>query len=227
MTLFARHTRQVSTKALLVVAALVVLGPALVAVSGFGRASHRLGARLATLSPLSTLPIVSDFDGDHKLEQAELSSRGPLKTIYVTLGRSAWQSWSFDPGVAEKGRLVSGDFDSDGDADLVWLSQSYPKKSVVWYGDGHGNFSIATNPQRELHRLRAMLSGKSQSAVTDHSIDHGLLAVLLMGFGIALSHNGFQFADPASRGARVHPAPPVSTPALGIVRKRGPPSGRS
>jgi hypothetical protein len=89
------------------------------------------------------LPLFSDFDGDNKLDQAELFSYGSLKSIHVSFGKFVWKYLSFDSGVQDRGRLVSDDVDSDGDEDLVWISQDSPTL-VMWLGDGHGGFSRAS-----------------------------------------------------------------------------------
>src|SRR5262249_27297359 len=104
----------------------------------------------ASLYPISsdTLPLFSDFDGDKKLDQAQLFSNGAQKSIHVSLGNSSSKSLYFDSGVQDHGRLVSDDIDSDGDTDLVWISQSHPRRFVTWLGDGRGNFALAGEHDR-------------------------------------------------------------------------------
>src|SRR5262249_57893843 len=89
---------------------------------------------------------------------------GAQKSIHVSLGKFAWTSLSFDSGVQDRGRLVSDDIDSDGDADLVWVSQSYPRTFVAWLGDGRGNFSIDTRHDRA--PAQAMLETRQQTRLT-------------------------------------------------------------
>src|SRR5215471_12028066 len=90
----------------------------------------------ASVPPLSIetyLPVFADFDGDNKLDRASLSSNGQFKTIHVALGNSSRHSLSFDSDVADRGALISGDVDADGDLDLIWISQS-ARKFVTWLG---------------------------------------------------------------------------------------------
>jgi hypothetical protein len=85
-------------------------------------------------------PLFSDFDGDHKIDCAELSSDGRFKQIRLTLGKSISRPLSFESQEGDRGVLLSSDLDRDGDLDLVWVSQNSPGQVVAWLGDGHGNF---------------------------------------------------------------------------------------
>src|SRR5215467_2248353 len=89
------------------------------------------------------LPLLSDFEGDHKLDQAILTSNGERKTIYIAFGNSSWTSVSFDSGEHDRGELVSADVNHDGDIDLVWIAQR-ARRFITWLGDGHGHFAIST-----------------------------------------------------------------------------------
>jgi hypothetical protein len=152
------------------------------AIPSFG-ASHR------GISP-DSLPLFSDFDGDNKLDQAELISNGSQKSIHVSLGKFSWTSLSFDSGVSDRGHLVSDDIDSDGDADLLWISQSSPKTVVLWLGDGRGNFSRADEHERG--RIQAFLLQARQPQISDDSNDDTALSVLQSTTEIALAPRSFE-----------------------------------
>src|SRR5262245_47777559 len=82
-------------------------------------APARSGSDFHSPFSLYSQPVFSDFDGDNKLDTVEFSSIGTEKHIHVTLGNFVWKSLSFDSGVQDRGRLMSDDFDRDGDADLI------------------------------------------------------------------------------------------------------------
>jgi hypothetical protein len=151
------------------------------AIPSFGASHHGI-------SP-DALPVFSDFDGDNKLDQAELISNGSQKSIHVSLGKFAWTSLSFDSGVSDRGHLVSDDFDRDGDADLVWISQSSPETIVLWLGDGRGNFSRAN--EHEAGRIEALLVRAEQPRITDDSSEDASPSVLQPTTEIALTPNSF------------------------------------
>ena len=222
MTPFGRRNKDLFPKLSLLVPAAVVLVPWLLAVFGFGWTSHNLHP--AGFS-LSARPVFSDFDGDHKLDQAELSSRGRFKTIYVTLGKSSWRSLFFDSVVSDKGRLVSGDLDNDGDDDLIWMSQGNPEEFVIWLGDGRGDFSIATKPEANLHRIHALLNDEAPSGLSDNSTGRELsCALLLAPVWIGLLKTQYQFHIVSAQTWQPNQTRAASMPYLSVLRKRGPPS---
>jgi hypothetical protein len=49
-------------------------------------------APLPSMQLPENLPVLSDFDGDHKLDQVILSSSGSVKIISIAFGRSSWIS---------------------------------------------------------------------------------------------------------------------------------------
>src|SRR5712691_1858545 len=130
-----RTSRLFRTLKLLFLTAVVVAGPWL-----FATPVH------ADSPFLSLRPVFSDFDGDNHLDQARLSSHGSHKQIHVHLQESSSKTLSFDSGMSDPGSLLLGDIDRDGDADLVWMSQSDSPVVVFWMGDGHGNFTFINDP---------------------------------------------------------------------------------
>ena len=169
------------------------------------------------------LPIFSDFDRDNRLDQAELFSNGAQKSIHVSLGQSGWKFLSFDSGVLDRGRLVSDDIDKDGDADLIWISQSSPKTFVTWLGDGQGNFSIGSDEDN--YRFGVGLVSKEQKRLGENSED-GPPACLLQ-ITIVASIESFSYLphEKRSEGHAVRTqTPSVAAPYLSGLPKRGPPS---
>jgi len=173
-------------------------------------------------------PVFSDFDGDNKVDQAELFSNGTQKRIHVTLGQFAWKSLSFDSGVMDRGHLVSRDIDSDGDTDLIWVSEDYPKKFVTWLGDGRGNFELAPQAEQQLRHIEGLLWSDAQPKVIQDTDGLELSCIL-----IPSNHAAIQtavdrtFADYSEKYFSTTPAVSVFAPSFSEIRKRGPPSDLS
>jgi hypothetical protein len=172
---------------------------------------------------LSRLPVLSDFDGDNKLDRAELSSHGRHKQINLTFGGSLWKSLSFDSGVYERGSLIWGDVDRDGDADLIWISQQ-PRKLILWIGDGHGNFTIAPDGPARPHWLQELSREPSKPGVSGNADDDDLDAVVPSSIHASLQE-GYVPQVISCRG-QPHFTPPFifQFSVLSGIRKRGPPS---
>jgi len=200
---------------------LSVLLPVLLlhAIPSFGasESSHRFPGLL-----FNPLPVFSDFDGDHKLDQAILSSQGRLKTIGISLGKSSWSVLPFDSKVVGRGSLISGDIDDDGDFDLIWIDQD-AGKFVTWLGDGHGNFSIDTGGKSDLNRIRALL-GNGESRLADKARSREIQGVLLSTNFVVVRafeydpHLSFQPSLVAAR------APAVRASCFTVLKQRAPPS---
>ena len=173
-----------------------------------------------SLTP-STQPVFSDFDGDNKLDQAELFSQGVQKHINVTLGKFAWKSLSFDSGVQDRGRLLSTDVDSDGDTDLVWISQSEPYRFMLWVGDGRGNFSVATGQEDHLLSVLRALAEPQLVRDVEEQDDTCVLQFTSM---CALQPNCYVFTVPcaASKAIPSHDSA-ICAACPSVIRKRGPP----
>jgi hypothetical protein len=170
----------------------------------------------------SVISVFSDFDRDNKLDEAELVSNGEQKSIHVTLGEFGRKSLSFDSGLQDHGRLLSYDVDSDGDQDLLWMSLGYPKRFVLWLGDGRGNFSIASGDEAD--RLQVLLQPTPARIATDPE-DGGSAVVLQDAPLFVLQYRpAFQYTI---RSERYKPEDRIETSYpvfLSVLRKRGPPS---
>jgi hypothetical protein len=172
--------------------------------------------------------VFSDFDGDNKVDQAELFSNGTQKRIHVTLGKFAWKSLSFDSGVMDRGRLVSRDIDSDGDTDLIWVSEDYPKKFVTWLGDGRGNFELAPQAEQQLRHIEGLLWSDAQPKLVQDTDGLELSCVLITTNNAAIQTAiDRTFADSSEKSFSTTPTVSVFAPGFSDIRKRGPPSDLS
>ncbi len=169
------------------------------------------------------LPVFSDFDGDNKLDQAELFSNGAQKSIHVSLGKFAWQSLSFDSGSEGRGHLVSDDIDRDGDADLVWVSQDFPTTFVMWLGDGRGNFRIARGHEHD--RLQDILDRSDQTHFTENPDGRESTCVVQSTPQGASERNEYRSHEIRSEPRPIASQPPcISAVCFSVLLERGPPS---
>ena len=118
-----------------------------------------------------SFPLFSDFDGDSKLDQAELSASGRHKSIAISLSRSWVTHLSFETETFDRGRLLAGDIDHDNDLDLVWVSQTQPHVAVVWLGDGAGNFERAKDQQAYAAEIGSLLGMRADSGISQRGAE--------------------------------------------------------
>jgi hypothetical protein len=169
------------------------------------------------------LPIFSDFDRDNRLDQVELFSNGAQKSIIVSLGKSGWKLLSFDSGVLDRGRLVSDDIDKDGDADLIWISQSSPKTFVTWLGDGQGNFSIGSD--QDNYRLGVGLESNEQKRLGEDTEDRPPACLLQITILDAVEPCAyFSHNTQSERHTLRTPTRSVVAACSSVLLERGPPS---
>lgn len=177
----------------------------------------------AAQRPSSGGPIFSNFDGDSKVDQAELFSNGAQKHIHVSLGSLRWTFLSFDSGVQDRGHLLSDDFDRDGDTDIVWVSQNLPRTYVMWRGDGRGNFSRAAEGERD-HHLQPFVSSDSRTHVNNDSDDSEEDGVLQPAPVVAIDPiSSLSLGTLSQRSVRRTSPVIYASICLSALWKRGPP----
>ena len=87
------------------------------------------------------LPILSDFDGDGRLDQAELHVAGTHHCIRVRFG--SFRETHLDLGARSLsgGMLLVRDVNNDNNLDLIWVYRSSFERTLVWLNDGAGHFA--------------------------------------------------------------------------------------
>jgi hypothetical protein len=115
----------------------------------------------ARIAALSYLPILADFDGDRRLDQAELHSVGTHHHIHLRFGNR--RETYLESGAARHtlGRLLARDVNHDNKSDLIWLSQLRSEPAVVWLGDGLGDFSRVADRSVYENELRSTNFGEA------------------------------------------------------------------
>lgn len=106
------------------------------------------------------LPVLGDFDGDRRLDEAQQHSFGGHVCIRVRFGD--WRERHLDFGTHPhySGLLLAIDVNHDSKPDLVWLSRSPSEPAVVWPNNGRGEFGKATGLKLD-DRLRGLLFSDS------------------------------------------------------------------
>ena len=220
-----RIRSSLTTKLIRLVPAVLLLAPLVLVACGSGISPHNISSKFSPVFSAYTLPVLSDFDGDNKLDEAQLHSQGRLKWINVRLGSPSWKSFYFDSGLSERGSLVSRDVDSDGDADLIWTSQSKPQRLVVWLGDGHGEFSVVKEPAPYLNKIQELLADDSGARLADDSDNRNPACVPLTYVSMGLDSGTYErHIASSNRLPRISPVPALYTRCLSVLRKRGPPA---
>src|SRR5437870_1098118 len=175
---------------------------------------------------LASLPVLSDFNNNYKLDLAELSSHGSHKEIHVTLEKSSWKTLAFDSGGVDPGRLYSRDIDRDGDADLIWLSLAASPKIIFWMRDGHGNFTFLTDPVTQSRLAQEVLQRSAAWEQANETVYNELDGVLSDDGADTLQTTGDWVPHLVSSKNRTsrQTVSTVSSPFLSVLQKRGPPS---
>lgn len=168
------------------------------------------------------LPVLSDFDGDNKLDEATVLSDGAAKSIHIAFGKSSSSSLFFDSSIAERGSLISGDIDEDGDIDLVWISQS-AGRFVAWLGDGRGNFSAGADPKPYYDRIRALFANAGPKWNHSGGGPEPTAVLLGSGFSVPVGFRYYPHLPPQSRLLTID-LPVICSPCSAVLRLRGPPS---
>jgi hypothetical protein len=145
---------------------LIALFAALWVNSSFAKSqgANRVSTPPALIAALSYLPLLADFDGDRRLDKAELHSVGTHHCIHVQFGNRRETYLESGPAPYTLGRLLARDVNHDNKSDLIWLSQLRSEPAMVWLGDGLGNFKqIADRAAYESElRARNLSDGKPE-----------------------------------------------------------------
>lgn len=113
--------------------------------------------------PPRPLPIYTDLDDDHTLDKAELLSSGVRKIIDVSFGNARRSQLYFDSESPDRGELLSADINHDKHPDLIWVPEDKSQKTVVWLGDGQGNFAVAKDTASSGPGANALLGWDGES----------------------------------------------------------------
>ena len=129
-----------------------------------GHVAPRFSAGPAQLASLNNLPVFGDFDGDRRLDQADLHLAGAHRCIRVRFGDSRESHLEFYATPEVLGTLLTRDINHDNKPDLIWIYHSQSEPILVWLGDGLGHFLKAAAESVD-DGLRALLVGDSDPGI--------------------------------------------------------------
>jgi hypothetical protein len=129
-----------------------------------GHVAPRFSAGPAQLASLNNLPVFGDFDGDQRLDQADLHLAGAHRCIRVRFGDSRESHLEFHATPEVLGTLLTRDINHDNKPDLTWIYHSQSEPILVWLGDGLGHFLKAAAESVD-DGLRALLVGDSDPGI--------------------------------------------------------------
>jgi hypothetical protein len=129
-----------------------------------GHVAPRFSAGPAQLASLNNLPVFGDFDGDRRLDQADLHLAGAHRCIRVRFGDSRESHLEFHATPEVLGTLLTRDINHDNKPDLTWIYHSQSEPILVWLGDGLGHFLKAAAESVD-DGLRALLVGDSDPGI--------------------------------------------------------------
>src|SRR5262245_52837922 len=137
---------------------------ALIAFWGFptSPANHSAGRSNERPGPIARSSyhlLLSDFDTDRQIDQAEPHSAGLHHCIRVRFGNSRESHLELSALAKTGGALLTWDINQDTKPDLIWISQSGLEPSVAWLGDGRGSFA-RTDKDVDEAGFRALVFGE-------------------------------------------------------------------
>jgi len=113
---------------------------------------------------------IGDFDGDGQLDVANISARSSgRQDISIALSGSAGDI-RLDASVSA---LIEGDFDHDGDLDLLATTPS--GQVLIWVNDGHGRFTRQEPSQRRTIAGEPVLASAGDPSVSVVAVDGWVL----------------------------------------------------
>lgn len=159
------HAVQKSTTGIALVALIAaVFGPSIAKSAPTRQVAPQSSARYAQFAYVNYLPVLGDFDGDRRLDQAELHLAGSHHCIRVRFGNSSETHLDFGARPHTGGVLLVWDVNRDNTPDLIWVYRSRLESAVVWLNDGAGHFAKSADGGGE---VRAdSLIGNTDYAVT-------------------------------------------------------------
>jgi hypothetical protein len=210
-------SRRLAPKSIAGVGLLVlILTPWSYAFSVSSAPSRPIGDPFPLLALLNQFPVLGDFDGDRRLDHAELHVAGQHHCIRVRFSNSGERHLLLQTS-SGSGILISQDVNNDANPDLIWLTEEKP---TVWISDGVGHFALGGDKATEEFGLRPLFFGDPASVIFGDLSEEQVLLTL----------------DPASfelAPAALETANPPSTIAhclrirdrlyLSFLRERGPP----
>jgi hypothetical protein len=108
-------------------------------------AARQSSERPGPIARLNYHHLLSDFDADGQIDQAEPHSAGLHHCIRVRFGNSHERHLELGALSNASGALLTWDINRDTKPDLIWISQSGLERPVAWLGDGRGNFARAND----------------------------------------------------------------------------------
>jgi 6-phosphogluconate dehydrogenase, C-terminal domain len=157
-----------------------IVGIALIVLSLAPRANptfakSQVGDRLRDVQALAAgangLPVLADFDGDDRLDQAELNLADEHRCIRVRFGDSRESDLELEPTLQTFGTILVRDVNRDNKPDLIWLPHFQSIPVAIWLGDGLGHFTESINRVDDETDVRSLLPGNTDPRTVDGSND--------------------------------------------------------